>query len=256
MGEEKKKEDREKELKKATAGMLRSAKTIYVLLSPCTKMPYVLCDARTYDDEVLLFFEEEDAKEAVKTLARDRQPAQAVKIEKRGLPAFYIGLLPMGVNCILVNWKKNTEVSIQLHEIVRRQEVEGKTLVENPELHLTALYFMQETRRTQTPKLTEEMRELHEEMLVHYQEGRYILPTREDGGIVVVKQKDGKIFQPVFTDAQEFQKFIMMNQGYTLKPMVLTAEKIPAVLPEGSVGVAINPYGVNLQMRIDRTRQK
>ncbi len=31
-------------------------------MSLCTKMPYVLCDEETFDDEVLLYYTEEDAQ--------------------------------------------------------------------------------------------------------------------------------------------------------------------------------------------------
>lgn len=32
---------------------LRNAEEMYVFMSLCTKMPYVLCDEETFDDEVL-----------------------------------------------------------------------------------------------------------------------------------------------------------------------------------------------------------
>ena len=41
---------------------LRNAEEMYVFMSLCTKMPYVLCDEETFDDEVLLYYTEEDAQ--------------------------------------------------------------------------------------------------------------------------------------------------------------------------------------------------
>ena len=39
---------------------LRESDAIYVLMSDCTRMPFVVCDPETYDDEVFVFFSEED----------------------------------------------------------------------------------------------------------------------------------------------------------------------------------------------------
>ena len=35
---------------------LRESDAIYVLMSDCTRMPFVVCDPETYDDEVFVFF--------------------------------------------------------------------------------------------------------------------------------------------------------------------------------------------------------
>ena len=40
---------------------MREAEAIYVLMSDCTRMPFVVCDPETYDDQVLIFFSEEEA---------------------------------------------------------------------------------------------------------------------------------------------------------------------------------------------------
>ena len=41
---------------------LKNAKDVYVLMSRCTSMPFVVCDPETFDDEFLMFFSEEDFK--------------------------------------------------------------------------------------------------------------------------------------------------------------------------------------------------
>ena len=44
---------------------LRQRENVYVMYSKCTRMPFVLCDPETYDDEVFIFFQEADgAQEA------------------------------------------------------------------------------------------------------------------------------------------------------------------------------------------------
>ena len=51
---------------------LRNAEEMYVFMSLCTKMPYVLCDEETFDDEVLLYYTEEDAQREGKKLIEQR----------------------------------------------------------------------------------------------------------------------------------------------------------------------------------------
>lgn len=262
-------------LKKAAAEMLRKAEQVYIIFSQCTRMPYVVCDPNTYDDEILLYFREEAAKNAVKKLLEKKEPVQALKVENKDLLAFYVSLMPLGVNCILVNQdtlpdeqnvgKGNSygmsagpamvEIPIQLDEIILRKEEEGKVLIENPQLHLTALYFMQKVRKTKNVEFTEELKELHEEMLAHYQRGKYIIPVKENAGTLVMKQKNGQIFQPVFTDIQEYRKFFSMHRGKNVKSVVLPAGKIPEILAPEAAGVAVNPFGVNLQLQIKRGKQ-
>lgn len=243
-------------VKRTTAEMLRKADAIYMILSLCTRMPYVVCDAETYDDEILLYFEEEDAKKAAERFLKEKEPVQTVKVEKKDLLAFFVSLIPLGVNCLLINKDTPTQVSIQLDEIIRRKEPEdGKTLVENPQLHLTALYFMQKVRKAQKAELDEEMKELHEEMMVHYQRGKYIIPVKENAGTLVMKQKNGQVFQPVFTDIQEYKKFLGMNKDHEIKSAVLPADKITGILAPEAAGVVVNPFGVNLQLQIRRGKQ-
>ena len=244
-------------VKRAAAEMLRKADAVYMILSLCTRMPYVVCDEKTYDDEILLYFEEEAAKAAVKKLLEKKEPVQAVKIGKKDLLAFYVSLMPLGVNCILVNQGTPVEIPIQLDEIIRRKEPEeeGKMLIENPQLHLTALYFMQAVRKAQKVELTEELKALHEEMMVHYQRGTYIIPVKEQAGTLVMKQKNGQVFQPVFTDIQEYKKFLSMQKEKGIKSAVLPSEKIPGLLAPETAGVVVNPFGVNLQLQIKRGKQ-
>ena len=46
-----------------TLNKLRTTEAIYVLMSSCTRMPYVVCDPETFDDEILLYYTEAEAKE-------------------------------------------------------------------------------------------------------------------------------------------------------------------------------------------------
>ena len=201
-----------------TLNKLRTTEAIYVLMSSCTRMPYVVCDPETFDDEILLYYTEAEAKEEAMKLQKEGNPMQLVKVDEE---------LP-----------------------------EGKIRVENPELVLTAAYFMQQMRKPDKPEMTDELKELNEEMLAHYQEGRYIVTVQEDKGIPILKQKDGKVYQPIFTDVQEVKKFQNLNKGVTLKTAVVEGSKIPEILSPEAFGVAVNPFGVNLQLQINRKPAK
>ena len=142
--------------KKETLTALRNPGELYVIMSGATKQPFVVCDPVTFDDEVLLFYRSEDAKSEAEHLAEQRYRTVVAKIEEKQLLAFYSSLYPKGVNCLMVNRGTDTEISVQLAELVTRPNAdklpEGKKLIENPALYLTAMYFMQEMRRQEKPE--------------------------------------------------------------------------------------------------------
>lgn len=233
---------------------LRVRENIYVILSGCTRMPFVLCDPETYDDEVFIFFEKDNADREAKKLNEEAQPVQVIKIENKNFLAFYSGLYPMGVNCMFVNCGTENEIKIQLEELVKKPEdqklPDGVIRIENRPLHLTALYFMQELRRKQHKELTDTLKELQEEMMTHYSEATLIIAMREDKGIVIMKNKEGHVFLPVFTDIQEFRKFQMVNAKEKFGTGMIKAEKIRENLPPEAVGILINPLSVNVPLKI------
>lgn len=104
----------------------------------------MVCDPETFDDEIMMFFSAQDAEGKAKQLNEAGIPVGIVKLEKRQMLLFYTSLYTMGINALLVS-EGDTQTRIQLADFVRRnkpeQDPEGKLLVENPSLHLTALYI-------------------------------------------------------------------------------------------------------------------
>lgn len=241
--------------KQETLAALRNPGELYVVMSGVTRLPFVLCDEETYDDEVFLYYREEDAREKAKQLQDKKYAAAVAKLEDKQLLAFYTSLYTMGVNCLAVNNGTDTQINIQLSDLVVRKKPdelpEGKKPIENPALHLTAIYFMQEMRRQAAPQPTEELKELQEELLAHYSKGNFVIAVREDGQVPVLKQKDGTVYQPVFTDMLELQKFV---GGQKMKTVVVPAAKIPEVMIPAAKGVVINPVGVNVQLQVARKK--
>ena len=243
--------------KQETLQALRKPGELYAVMSGVTRMPFVVCDEETFDDEVLLYYRVEDAQEKAKQLAEQNYRTAVAKIEEQHLLAFYTNRCTMGVNCLAVNAGTDMAIQIQLTDLVTRKKPEeipeGKKIIENPALHLTALYFMQELRRMTSPEPTEEVKELQEELLAHYNKGTFIVAVQEDGKIPILKQKDGSIYQPVFTDLIECQKFC---SGKNMKVMAIPAAKIAEILVPEAKGVALNPFGVNVQLQIRRPEKK
>ena len=242
--------------KAETLAALRKPGELYVIMSGATKLPFVRCDEDTFDDQVLLYYTAEDAKNMAKELTGQRYAVGAAKIEEKQLLAFYTSLYTMGVNCLSVNRGTDTQTEVQLSELITRklpdQLPEGQKIVENPALHLTAAYFMQEMRRQAKPEMTEELKELQEELLADYSRGTFIIAVEEDGRVPVLKQKDGTVYQPVFTDTLELMKF---TRGKKMRNLVVPAAKIPDLLAPEAKGVVLNPFGVNVQLQVARKKK-
>ncbi len=236
---------------------LRNAKELFVIISLHTKMPFVFCDPETFDDEVLLYKTEKEAQKGGKLLLAQKDPVNIAKLENRHLLSFYSNLFTMGVNALAVNKGLEDEIHLQLGELVKRPDMDnlpdGKKWVENPQFHLTALYFMQQMRKDPKQQMTEEMKEMQEELLVDLQRGKFLVAVEPDKGLPILKQKDGSVFQPIFTDPDEFRKF---NRENKYRTAVIEYAKIPDILAPEAKGVIVNPVGVNVPFNIARPKKQ
>lgn len=232
---------------------LSQASELYVLMSDCTKEPYVVCNPETFDDEIILFFDDKEAKQEAKRLAEEKIPVSPARLENKQLLLFFSSLYTMGVNALLVK-RGGSEALIQLEDLVKRKDLsklpDGNKWIENPSLHLTALYFAQEYRRPAGPEDSSRLEELQEEMTAHFGRGSFIFAIQQEGNATpMVKLKDELVYQPVFTDVLEFQKF---NRENKFRPVVVAAENIPKVLSKESAGVILNLLGVNLPLLLKK----
>ena len=143
------------------------------------------------------------------------------------------------------------EIAIQLGELVRRPEQKpGEEPIENPELQITAMYFMQKVRSQKELKLTDETKELQEELMAHYQRGRYITAISEDKKMPILNKDDGQVLMPIFTDVQEFLKFQNENRDMKYTMGVVEAARIPEAMGPEVTGVVVNPFGIDLQLNV------
>lgn len=240
-----------------TVTKIQGAKAFYVLMSVRTRLPYVVCDEETCDDEVFVYFEEKEVVKRAGELLKKEIPTQPVKIEQKNGLAFFSSLYAMGVNAVRFDQGCTGEIVLPLNKIVLRPDAdklpEGQQRFENPAFHLTAMYFLQETRTGAPVELTEDLAELQEEMMIHFWEGKILLAAQEDQkSLLLLKNKDGHTFQPIFTDVNEFKKFATMNKQPKLNMVVVNAKDLPKVMAKDAERVVVNPFGLNLQLDIDR----
>ena len=222
-------------------------------MSVCTREPYVVCDQETFDDKVFLFFDMEEAKKEAVSLLKEKIPVTVAKLENKQLLMFYTSLYTMGVNAFSIKDEAGDHL-IQLADFVKRanpgKQPDGKVWVENPALHLTALYYMQEQRKRPGCENEPAMKEMQEEIANDFTKGTYIVAVKNEGkAIPLVKIGEDQLFWPLFTDVLEFQKF---NKNNAMKPMVIKADKVPQLLPKEAKGVVFNPLGVNMPLTITK----
>ena len=212
---------------------------IFALISLCTREPYVVCDEETFDDEVFLFLDEEEAKKEAAKLAEEKVPVTVAKINGKDMLVFFTGLYTLGVNALVVT-DKGEKASMQISDIVKRKSPEdmpqGTVWVERPAASADK----------------ERMAELNEELTADFKKGTFIFALqKEEKGIPLVKLKDGQLYQPAFTDILEFQKF---NRENKMRPVVVEAAKVPTVLANEAQGIILNVMGVNLPLIVSRPK--
>ncbi len=236
---------------------LQKAESVYAMISLCTKMPYIECDGETYDDQIFVYHKEEHAKREEKKLIEKKIPVKIIKLEKSAILPFFVNLFPLGVNCVVIDRGMEGALAVQLQELVNRPNTNalpnGKVIIENPELHLTAAYYMQELRRQPADLDKESLKELYEEMLNHFQKGRFLIVGREaDNSLVLLKEKNEDLFQPIFTDTYEYQKFCTLHKEEKFKVGVAEANNLLKVLAPNARGIVLNPVGINVQLQLNK----
>lgn len=252
---------------KAAVRILQKADPLYVIMSDSTRLPFVECDGETYDDEVLIFDSQKGAERAVSRLAAEGYLVRAVTLPAGGRLAFFSSLFSIGVNAIKLDKGEGNPRILELTQLITRpafprfsaetaeQLKKDKTIkfqVENPEFHLTAIYYLQKVRNQKAEQWKKEAEELYEEMMIHYREGYYISARLEDGGMPLLKRKEGTALQPLFTDLQEFAKFQRANAGMKLQNFIVSEKNFLKIMVKEASGIVINPFGISLVLRVNK----
>ena len=98
---------------------------IFVLISLCTREPYVVCDPETFDDEVFLYLKEEEAKAAAVRLTEQKIPVSVAKVNGKEMLVFFTSLYAMGVNALIVEMD-GEKAAMQVGDIVKVETPGGE----------------------------------------------------------------------------------------------------------------------------------
>lgn len=240
---------------------LQAREDIFVAYSQVTKLPFVACGEETYNDQVFLFANEEDLKGFGKKKLEDKILLMGMKYEKKDFPRMYGLFFSIGANSVI--WNNGTEeIEVELEKVVRRPDLSKmepkKRPLINDTLQLSAIYFLQELRRPVAKEEHHNLRELEEELLVNLKKSEFLvaMERKEDEpnkiNIPYLKNKEGKILQPVFSDVMEFEKFA---KGRKLRIAKVPFNKLTDIFLEQAEAMVINPMGFNLILNKDQLKK-
>lgn len=246
---------------------LESFESVYVLFSAATRSPFVECDEDTMDDQIYLFTSEDKAKEYAERFRKEKLAVQPAKLPGKAAKPFFTSLYLMGITAVIIQ-DEGAPMRAALDQLAKSPDLDtmkqAKVPGANPELQLTGMYFMQELARPleRTAEEKKHLRELEEEMAHNLLASRLIVSfdvsaikgkwnpadpqQRKQVRVPMIRHKNGKSYQPVYTDMSEFQKFNQKNKNVKLQILVVPYEKLAGLLVKEAEGFAINPGGFNL----------
>lgn len=233
---------------------LRQVSTVF---SQATRMPMVFCHEKTMDDYIFVYLDDQKALEKAKALTAGKNPAFVVSCKEKEILPFFAELRLIGINAICFVVKEEL-FYVELKDIVRFPKFEEmpaeRRPLENPNLHLSMLYFMQEVRRPVAMEEKKNLRVLEEETSANLAKSKFILAIKapaegdeqDKAAILSLKNDKDEQFIPIFTDVAELRRFL---RGADCKIVVAEFEKIAnMVLMGGTSGIAINPSTSNVTL--------
>ena len=124
-------------------------------------------------------------------------------------------------------------------------------------MQLSGIHFMQEMHRRD--RNAQALHEYEEEMAVNIVRSKFLVPHELDGDaplpdgsnirIPCVKNKEGQMFQPIFTDGQELVKF---DREKKLRASIIPFENIQKFMGKEVKGIVINPTSLNIILMADK----
>ena len=94
------------------------------------------------------------------------------------------------------------------------------------------------------------LRALEEELIANLKKSHFLVAMERSEeepkkiNIPYLKNKEGQILQPVFTDVMEFEKFARGRNKLRLAKIPFN--KLPEILMQQAEGIVFNPQGINL----------
>lgn len=247
------------------ARSIQKKENMIVAYCAYTNMPFVVCDEETFNDQVWIFDTEDQLKEFAKSYAERKIPVRGVRYENKTFLTFFSTLYTIGVN-ELVFVSENGKETMELSDLVRKPDFshlpQDKQPVLNPELQLTGLYFMQEASRPIPMEEKKALPELQEELAANLFKAKYVVPIELLEGpendmeklqnrkyrLPILKNKNGEIMQPIFTDPTELGKF---NRENKFNALAVPFNHLTKMLIKDSKGFLLNPFGFHVAMPLE-----
>lgn len=246
----------------------------FALFSQATSLPYVEVDPETFDDCVFLFANQNDVQAYAKSYTEKKILLAAGQVNGASVESFMKSLHCYGVNAIRFI-EGDSVIKEELSNLVQVPDLDAmkndKIPRANAEMQLTGIYFSQELKRPiqRTQEDHKVLRDLEEEMAVNMMRSKWIvcadvtdikdgMSTEEANKAVklpYIKLKDGSVYQPVFSDMTECQKFNAKNKGAKLRLQAVSYDDLPKYMMNTAKGFCFNPKGFNLLLTKEMLEQ-
>lgn len=246
---------------------------IYVIYSSLTKLPYVVCDPETFDDQIYVYNTEKAAETAKLKLVEMGEPVYVECLRNRRFYQCFFHLYLMGVNAVC----SEKDGTIQLTKLIPKPDAsrlpEEQRPILNPELTLTAVYMCQEERKPEADRKEEDLSLMREELMTHLRESTLAVPALplQEGDdpkkvqFPVLTLTTGEKYCPVFTDlwtAKEYENSRMKKASeegtetttLSYRYLKLGFDRVMQLLPQEIKGVIMNPSTIQLVLK--RTKQE
>ena len=228
---------------------------IHVLFSAVTNMPFVTCDEETFNDQIWVFPDSDTLKAYAQKYVELKMPVGDIIIKKEVFGDFFMDLHSIGINEI-VFCENKAEHKLTFSEFVKIPDFsklpKNQQPLMNPELQLSTLYFFQEIKRPGVEPDKEKLEPLAEEMYANLAKARFLLPVtpkknEEDKEVLLfpfLTDKNGKKFQPVFSDHPQYKKHLLKNKLENPPRLLLVGiEYLKKYLLSHVDGYMLNPDG-------------
>ena len=147
---------------------LQNLDEMLVAYSAVTRMPFAICDDESFNDQVWIFTDQDKLKTFAEKYKEEKKLILPVKVQKKDASMFYMNLFAMGINEV-VFCDGDQENKIELTKIVRMPDVdalpENRKPILNPQLQLSAAYFLQELRKPGVEPDREALKDLEEDWI-------------------------------------------------------------------------------------------
>lgn len=240
---------------------LPGLENFYVLFSHLTRVPYMVYNEETCEDDVYMFTSEEAASAKAKLLTESgEQPCIAMRVENKDFLNILSSFFMYGITAMDFTTEEG-RVYLKLRDVIKRPDVsqipENQRPLENAALQSSIIYYMQHLRKKDPSVDLQKRKEMDEEMSANIKRATYLLPlvaVEEEGAQrvkhILFRPNESTCLVPLFSDGMEYQRF--RGQQEELRGVPVDFEKISTMeLPGDAKGFIINPHGVALILTKD-----